>query len=91
MTIDADKAKVKSSFGGGMFYMPHGLEIDKEGNTWVTDAGLHQVMKFEKGQTKPSLGSFRNFDLEILKFTFYMKLYLFWNFDNWNLSRESRV
>jgi len=55
LTIDADKAKVKSSFGGGMFYMPHGLEIDKEGNTWVTDAGLHQVMKFEKGQTKPSL------------------------------------
>ena len=70
LTIDADKAKVKSSFGGGMFYMPHGLEIDKEGNTWVTDAGLHQVMKFEKGQTKPSLGSFRNFDLEILKMTF---------------------
>ena len=50
--------------------MPHGLEIDKEGNTWVTDAGLHQVMKFEKGQTKPSLGNFRNFDLEILKMTF---------------------
>ncbi len=26
------------SFGGGMFIWPHGLEIDKEGNVWVTDA-----------------------------------------------------
>jgi peptidylamidoglycolate lyase len=25
------------------FYMPHGLTIDKEGNLWITDVGLHQV------------------------------------------------
>jgi len=55
LTLDADKAKVKSSFGGGMFYMPHGLEVDREGNIWVTDAGLHQVFKFEKDKTQPSL------------------------------------
>lgn len=26
--------------------MPHGLTIDHEGNVWVTDVALHQVMKF---------------------------------------------
>lgn len=28
------------------FCMPHGLTIDHEGNVWVTDVALHQVMKF---------------------------------------------
>jgi len=55
LTVDADKGKIKSSFGSGLFYMPHGLKIDQEGNTWVTDVGLHQVMKFGKGEKKPSL------------------------------------
>merc|ERR1711862_617465 len=40
---------------GDLFYMPHGLDIDGEGNIWVTDVGLHQVMKFPAGSTKPSL------------------------------------
>ena len=56
--MDADKGKVKSSFGSGLFYLPHGLKIDSEGNTWVTDVGLHQVIKFNKGETQPSLGQF---------------------------------
>jgi len=55
LTLDAVTGAVKSSFGSGMFYMPHGLRIDHEGNTWVIDTGLHQVMKFSKGQTNPSL------------------------------------
>lgn len=55
LTLDADKGKVKSGFGSGLFYMPHGLKIDHEGNTWVTDVGMHQVFKFKKGETKPSL------------------------------------
>lgn len=37
----------------GRFYMPHGLTIDHEGNVWVTDVALHQVMKFAaKGDMK---------------------------------------
>lgn len=28
------------------FYMPHGLTIDSEGNTWLTDVALHQVFKY---------------------------------------------
>jgi len=55
ITLDADTGKVKSSFGSGLFYMPHGLSVDHGGNTWVTDVGLHQVMMFSKGATTPSL------------------------------------
>ena len=42
-------------FGGGMFIWPHGLDVDAQGNVWVTDAATaertdgkrgHQVVKF---------------------------------------------
>merc|ERR550519_1276788 len=55
LTLDQDTGEIKSSWGSGLFYMPHGLHIDTEGNTWVTDVGLHQVMKFPPGQNKPAL------------------------------------
>lgn len=29
---------VVASFGGGMFIWPHGIEVDPDGNVWVTDA-----------------------------------------------------
>jgi DNA-binding beta-propeller fold protein YncE len=48
-----------TSFGGGLFIWPHGLEVDAQGNVWVTDAASaerttgpaargrgHQVVKF---------------------------------------------
>ena len=49
--------KVVTSFGGGLFIWPHGLEVDPDGNIWVTDAVAanriprgdmrgHQVVKF---------------------------------------------
>lgn len=38
-----------------MFFMPHGLTIDHEGNTWLTDVAMHQVFKFPPGEKKPSL------------------------------------
>jgi sugar lactone lactonase YvrE len=28
------------SFGAGMFALPHGIYVDKEGNVWVADAGM---------------------------------------------------
>ena len=47
---------VVGSFGGGMFIWPHGLDVDPDGNVWVTDAVSaertppgargHQVVKF---------------------------------------------
>ena len=45
ITLDQDTGKAISSFGKGLFLMPHGLTIDNEGNHYVTDVGLHQVMR----------------------------------------------
>lgn len=39
-----------------LFYLPHGLSIDKDGNYWVTDVALHQVFKLDpKSQEGPLL------------------------------------
>ena len=35
--------EVLTSWGAGLFSMPHGLTIDWAGTVWVTDVGLHQV------------------------------------------------
>ena len=47
---------VVDSFGGGLFIWPHGIDVDPDGNVWVTDAVSesrtpdgsrgHQVIKF---------------------------------------------
>lgn len=46
-TIDAKTGEILKSWGKNLFIMPHGLEVDKEDNIWVTDCGLHQVFKFD--------------------------------------------
>lgn len=60
---------VVKSFGGGRFIWPHGLDIDKDGNVWVTDAVAsnripkgdkrgHQVVKFSPdGKVLMTLGT----------------------------------
>ncbi len=59
---------VVESFGGGMFICPHGIEVDLEGNVWVTDAVSaertpegtrgHQVIKFSpEGEVLMTLGT----------------------------------
>ena len=45
VTLDNNDGKVLDRWGRGLFFMPHGLEIDSDGNTWVTDVALHQVFK----------------------------------------------
>jgi len=55
VTLDADSGKPISSFGKDLFLMPHGLTIDSEGNLFVTDVGLHQVLRFPPNATKPDL------------------------------------
>ena len=51
------EGQVVESFGGGMFIWPHGIDVDEDGNVWVTDAVSnaripdgdargHQVVKF---------------------------------------------
>ena len=44
---------VVASFGAGLFHVPHGLDVDRDGNVWATSDGAdapgargHQVFKF---------------------------------------------
>ncbi len=42
----------KFRWGANMFYMPHGLTIDYEGNFWLTDIAMHQVFMFKPNDLK---------------------------------------
>jgi DNA-binding beta-propeller fold protein YncE len=66
--FDAE-GNVVESFGGGMFIWPHGIDVDAQGNVWVTDAAAsnripqgdtrgHQVVKFSPtGEVLMTLGT----------------------------------
>ncbi len=43
--FDGATGRLLSSWGANRFIMPHGLTVDREGNLWLTDVGLHQVFK----------------------------------------------
>lgn len=47
LVIDPNDAAILQSCGKNLFYLPHGLSIDKDGNYWVTDVALHQVFKLD--------------------------------------------
>jgi hypothetical protein len=62
------QGEVVESFGGGLFIWPHGIDVDNEGNVWVTDAVSaertpagtrgHQVIKFSpQGEVLMTLGT----------------------------------
>ena len=62
------EGQVVESFGGGMFIWPHGIDVDPDGNVWVTDAVAagrtpagtrgHQVVKFSPtGDVLMTLGT----------------------------------
>ncbi|XP_064620125.1 peptidyl-glycine alpha-amidating monooxygenase-like isoform X3 [Lineus longissimus] len=47
---------IMDQWGENFFYMPHGIHMDKKGNLWITDVGMHQVFRFDAGmKVKPSL------------------------------------
>ena len=53
LKFDAQGRLVKA-FGAGLFAIPHGVHVDREGNIWVTDDSTtpapgkgHQVIKFD--------------------------------------------
>ena len=62
---DHSTGELLTSFGAGLFVVPHGLHVDSEGNVWVTDfagneAGTkgHQVIKFSpEGEILMRLGT----------------------------------
>ena len=45
MAFDA-QGKLLRSWGDGTFPNAHGLRVDHQDNVWITDRGLHQVLKF---------------------------------------------
>jgi DNA-binding beta-propeller fold protein YncE len=56
LAFDADE-KFLRGFGEGLFKVPHGLRIDREGNVWTTDNGNHVLRKFSAdGKLLATLG-----------------------------------
>uniref|UniRef100_A0A4W6EIZ1 Peptidylglycine alpha-amidating monooxygenase n=1 Tax=Lates calcarifer TaxID=8187 RepID=A0A4W6EIZ1_LATCA len=45
LVVDPAIGNILKASGRNMFYLPHGITIDKENNYWVTDVALHQVLK----------------------------------------------
>ena len=55
--LDSKTGQLIDSWGTGKFVVPHGIEIDAEGNIWLADVGLHQVFKYTpNGELLLSLG-----------------------------------
>ncbi|XP_075344806.1 peptidyl-glycine alpha-amidating monooxygenase isoform X3 [Mycteria americana] len=55
IVLNPSNAKLLHSMGKSLFYLPHGLSIDKNGNYWVTDVALHQVFKLGADDKEPLL------------------------------------
>ena len=56
--FDGGSGDLLAQWGGGMFIMPHSLTVDRDDNVWVTDVGLHQVLKLTgAGQLLLTLGN----------------------------------
>nr|P08478.3 RecName: Full=Peptidyl-glycine alpha-amidating monooxygenase A; Short=PAM-A; AltName: Full=Peptide C-terminal alpha-amidating enzyme I; Short=AE-I; AltName: Full=Peptidyl-glycine alpha-amidating monooxygenase I; Includes: RecName: Full=Peptidylglycine alpha-hydroxylating monooxygenase A; Short=PHM-A; Includes: RecName: Full=Peptidyl-alpha-hydroxyglycine alpha-amidating lyase A; AltName: Full=Peptidylamidoglycolate lyase-A; Short=PAL-A; Flags: Precursor [Xenopus laevis]AAI70012.1 Peptidyl-glycin len=55
LVVDPSSSKVLKSTGKNLFFLPHGLTIDRDGNYWVTDVALHQVFKLGAGKETPLL------------------------------------
>ena len=64
LKFDRFTGNVLTSFGAGLFVLPHGLHVDQEGNVWVVDmqgneakTKGHQVIKFSpQGEVLLRLG-----------------------------------
>ena len=54
----ASSGKLVKNFGAVMFHHSHGIDVDRDGNVWVTDAREgHQVVKFSPdGEVLMTLG-----------------------------------
>nr|XP_009930765.1 PREDICTED: peptidyl-glycine alpha-amidating monooxygenase isoform X4 [Opisthocomus hoazin] len=55
LVLNPSNTKLLHSMGKSLFYLPHGLSIDKNGNYWVTDVALHQVFKLRRDDQEPLL------------------------------------
>ena len=65
--LEKGSGKVVNAWGADLFIMPHGLEIDNDDNIWITDVGLHQVIKFSSsGEELMVLGKKNKLDPKTL-------------------------
>ncbi|MEE6459890.1 hypothetical protein FKM82_000764 [Ascaphus truei] len=56
LVVSQNSSTVLKSTGKNLFYLPHGLSVDKDGNYWVTDVALHQIFKLgPQGKESPLL------------------------------------
>ncbi|XP_050305336.1 peptidyl-alpha-hydroxyglycine alpha-amidating lyase 2-like isoform X2 [Anthonomus grandis grandis] len=55
LTLDPQTGSILGRWGASLFYMPHGLTIDRHDNLWLTDVAMHQAFKFKPGEIKPTL------------------------------------
>ncbi|XP_063277742.1 peptidyl-glycine alpha-amidating monooxygenase isoform X2 [Prinia subflava] len=55
LVLNPSNAKLLHSTGKSLFYLPHGLSVDKNGSYWVTDVALHQVFKLGAKDKEPLL------------------------------------
>ncbi len=54
--VDTRTGQTKYRWGAKIFFMPHGLTIDHQGNFWLTDVAMHQVFMFKQNDlTHPAL------------------------------------
>jgi sugar lactone lactonase YvrE len=57
VAFDKDGNFVRA-WGQGLFKVPHGLRVDREGNIWTTDNGNHVLRKFSRdGRLLATLGT----------------------------------
>lgn len=47
LAFDAD-GKYLRGWGQGMYKVPHGLQVDRDGHIWTTDNGNHVLRKFDR-------------------------------------------
>ena len=53
-----DNGKFIRGWGQGLFKVPHGLRVDRDGNIWTTDNGNHVLRKFNRdGRLLTTLGT----------------------------------
>ncbi|XP_053557495.1 peptidyl-glycine alpha-amidating monooxygenase isoform X2 [Bombina bombina] len=45
LVVHPNSSSILQGTGKNLFYLPHGITVDKDGNYWVTDVALHQVFK----------------------------------------------
>ena len=46
LVVFDSKGKYQRAWGQGLFKVPHGLRVDRDGNLWITDNGLNTVQRF---------------------------------------------